>query len=325
MHTARMERWTRVRTDEEYEAYAHMRNAMYPCQPTDGPAMRNAEAHAPPSAELERYLLLRRGEVAGAGIVMQAYFFDAPGLYVADALVPPDRTDVFADIHERVTARAVQMGAQRIRTMVSSLADGCCAGLRKRGFVEGERFPVTCLEVDAFAFDAFPEAAPAGIEIVPLTSYIERHREEWLPKIWRFDMELSRDMPLQEEWSEIPFDTYRGHFFDVPSFEPALHFVALSEGELVGITMLNLIPSDPRMLETGLTGVRRDHRRRGLATVLKARAIREARRRGFQRIVTENESTNPMLALNERMGFRRAYDEIVLTRPATSVNSQTCN
>ncbi|MCO5297366.1 MAG: GNAT family N-acetyltransferase [Fimbriimonadaceae bacterium] len=309
-----MERWIRVRTDEEYEAYAQMRNAMFPFQPTDGPAMRTSEERSPPAAGMERYLLARDEAFLGAGIVMQAYFFEAPGLFIADVFVPPGRAEVFASIHERVAARAHELGARRVRTMVSSLVPECIAVLEARGYEEVERFPVTCLELETFDPSPFGGTDLGEIDIVPLTRFIERHPDDWLPRIWRFDMELSRDMPFQEKWAEIPLETYRGQYVDVPSFDPALHFVALSGEVLAGITMLNIVPSDPTLLGTGLTGVHRAYRRRGLATALKLRAFEAARARGVARIVTENESSNPMLDLNVRLGFRPVYDEVVLAR-----------
>ncbi len=55
---------------------------------------------------------------------------------------------------------------------------------------------------------------------------------------------------------------------------------------------------------TGLTGVRREHRRLGIAQTLKLAAATHARTNGFRFVRTNNHSVNrPMLSINEAMGF----------------------
>jgi RimJ/RimL family protein N-acetyltransferase len=62
----------------------------------------------------------------------------------------------------------------------------------------------------------------------------------------------------------------------------------------------------PGQLFTGMTGVDREYRRRGLATGLKVLAIARAREMGYRSIRTFNDSTNaPMLAINRKLGFAR--------------------
>ncbi|MFY0535900.1 GNAT family N-acetyltransferase [Nannocystis pusilla] len=90
----------------------------------------------------------------------------------------------------------------------------------------------------------------------------------------------------------------------LPGFLPEGCWFALAGADYVGLSWMNAFPSDPRLLETGLTGVVRSHRRRGIATALKVHAIDFARRRGAERIVTRNEENNPMYDLNLMLGFR---------------------
>ena len=62
----------------------------------------------------------------------------------------------------------------------------------------------------------------------------------------------------------------------------------------------------PHLLYTGLTGVRRSHRRKGIALALKLRAVDYARRHGIEEVRTWNASTNEgMLGINIRLGFQR--------------------
>ncbi|MBE2224121.1 MAG: GNAT family N-acetyltransferase [Anaerolineae bacterium] len=55
---------------------------------------------------------------------------------------------------------------------------------------------------------------------------------------------------------------------------------------------------------TGVTTVRREYRRRGIATALKVHIIRFAQENGVQEIFTGNDSQNPMYQLNLKLGFK---------------------
>ena len=76
----------------------------------------------------------------------------------------------------------------------------------------------------------------------------------------------------------------------------------------VGLSYLQAMDGDPDTLEVGLTGVRREHRRQGIAAALKFHTLSYAKERGFQAIETGSDSTNEaILALNESVGFRKTY------------------
>ena len=62
--------------------------------------------------------------------------------------------------------------------------------------------------------------------------------------------------------------------------------------------------SNPDKLYTGLTGVRRAYRRRGIATALKTQAIAWAKTQGASYLETDNEENNPMYQLNLALGFQ---------------------
>ena len=94
---------------------------------------------------------------------------------------------------------------------------------------------------------------------------------------------------------------------------PAGSFVALAGDEIVGYSGLCAMPDG--VVEDGLTVVRRDWRRRGLAEALKRAKLAWAAANGIAEIVTWTQRGNEgMRALNERLGY--AYRSVSISMHA---------
>jgi GNAT superfamily N-acetyltransferase len=80
--------------------------------------------------------------------------------------------------------------------------------------------------------------------------------------------------------------------------------LAVDGDRFVGTSQLWRAPAADE-LRTGLTGVRREYRRRGIALALKVHSLAFAKAQAcYKRVLTENESNNRgMLSINERLGF----------------------
>lgn len=91
---------------------------------------------------------------------------------------------------------------------------------------------------------------------------------------------------------------------------PEGSFVGLADGEIVGYSGLCRRPDG--VVEDGLTVVRRDWRRRGLAEALKRTKLAWAGEHGIDEIVTWTQTGNEgMRALNERLGY--AYRSAIIS------------
>ena len=75
---------------------------------------------------------------------------------------------------------------------------------------------------------------------------------------------------------------------------------------MLALTFLWRTALDDGFAYTGLTGVSRDYRRRGIVTALKVKAIEVAKVDGFETIETSNEENNPMFQLNLQLGYEPA-------------------
>jgi RimJ/RimL family protein N-acetyltransferase len=99
-----------------------------------------------------------------------------------------------------------------------------------------------------------------------------------------------------------------------PRLLPDAYFVALHGAEYVGQSVLWANKTAAR-LDTGLTGVKRSFRSRGLALALKLRGVAYAKAHSFPTIMTSNDSLNlSILAINEKLGFVKDPAMILFAR-----------
>jgi mycothiol synthase len=176
--------------------------------------------------------------------------------------------------------------------------------LGKRGFVEALRMRESTLEL-ARAATSF--APPPGIELVPFTPELD-------DEIYDVALEVARDVPVAQQSFEIDsVEQWRADQLPKGTLRDC-SFVAVAAGEgPVGYAIL--IAGHDREGLHSMTGVRRVWRRRGIALALKQAQIDAAKAAGLRTLRTANAVQNPMLQVNERLGFRRDVDWLHLRGP----------
>ncbi len=123
-------------------------------------------------------------------------------------------------------------------------------------------------------------------------------------KLYELDWALWQDIPFGEEISRPSFETWQKEMILDPMFEPDGCLIAVKNNEFIGYTSFIKNPSG--FLIVGMTGVRRQSRGIGLATLLKLRGIRYAQSLGNFEIRTFNDAPNTaMLEMNRKLGFVR--------------------
>jgi mycothiol synthase len=175
-----------------------------------------------------------------------------------------------------------------------------------RNFIETWRRTESRLETANFDFAPYQhleqQINTAGIEIKTF-SELESDPDR-NTKLYELDWALWQDIPFGEEISRPSFETWQKEMVLDPMFEPNGCLIALKNNEFVGYT--SFLKNPAGFLLIGMTGVLRETRGIGLATLLKLRGIRYAQQIGNLEIRTFNDAPNTaMLEMNRKLGFKR--------------------
>lgn len=145
-------------------------------------------------------------------------------------------------------------------------------------------------------------ASPALPSGVSLASIAELGDTEQLRRlVYELNKECAADIPGRGEF--FSYDEYIQRRFAADGYQPEGAILALDGDALIGLCVISYVPGrEWAFIE--MTGVRRSHRRRGLATALKTAAIRQARGWGVSTVRTVHHRGNtPIITANRVLGF----------------------
>lgn len=271
-------------SDADLEAWAAVKSAVVPNQPVTADQLRSSE-------EEGRLLLLAasEGEAVGCGIAAPSHF-DGLAFVAARVLPGKRRKGVGTAIAAALIDHARAIGRDGLSAFVDAAEPGSIAFVERYGLSEVDHE----LEQRCVLGDLQPAAVPDGFELVAVGD----RRDELLRAVWPIAQQGYADMPLPgvvsydlDEWLREEATIADGSF------------VALERGEPVGYAGL-LEHAEAGSAHHGLTVVRRDRRRRGIATALKRAQLQWASANGLTELVTWTQRGNEaMQALNRQLGY----------------------
>jgi RNA polymerase sigma factor (sigma-70 family) len=186
--------------------------------------------------------------------------------------------------------------------------------LESSGFVETSR--VFDSRLDVAGVDVSGLAQPVrGFEISTFAE--ERVRDpRCVEKLYELTTLLSQDDPAKGPFVSPAYNAREAlMWLEMPYVLPDALFIAKRGDEYVGVSDVSLFEAMPGGLTQGFTGVKREYRRRGLATALKLHGIVYAQSHGYQAIQTFNKpQQHAIRALNEKLGFRLFFENLLLEK-----------
>jgi mycothiol synthase len=312
----------------DYPALAEIWNVNYPDYPTTPDELRLDDRQREKGCRWERWVGEIAGRVVGHGCFDQPATMYHPRRFSLTLNVLPDfqRRGVGSALYERVAAELAQFDPLSLRAIAGENMAGRIRFLEARGFREESRFWESQLDVSEF--DPAPFAGVEeririqGMEIRTMRELeAEPDRDR---KLHELISEVQSDMPIPEPYTRLNYDAFLKRMREDENLLPDAFFVTVDRGDYVGVHFLRQVPGS-RALMTGDTGVVKSHRRRGLALALKLRGIGYAQAHGHPLIRALNDSSNQsILALNQRLGFRRSLAWVgfikEFTRPSTGTD-----
>jgi GNAT superfamily N-acetyltransferase len=178
--------------------------------------------------------------------------------------------------------------------------------LEARGYEVVRRYRITELDVTAA-----PDPDPPAFPLITFAA-----RPDLAADLYEVACEAYPDQPGRSEQRMSPYDVWRSWGLD--PHPPDAYFIAVDEGRVLGYGYLEV---DGTSGKHGFMALRREARGRGLAGAIKRAQIAWAKANGIRTLRTATElRLASMLSLNERLGYRTLYTEIVLRGPAARLD-----
>jgi GNAT superfamily N-acetyltransferase len=286
-----------VESDEDVEAWLGVRRGVLPDESAGTVELFRERAQAHPE---HLYLLAELdGELAGSGI---AGLSDAAGRGFVAPRVLPDvrRRGVGRALLEPLAEHAAGLGVNRVGAHVDD--DGSRTFAERFGFQELDR---QVEQVARLGGIWERKEIPDGVEVTTIAA-----RPELLEAAYPLALEGWADFATAEAVTISLEDWLRDE-----ATLPEGSFVALADGEIVGYSGV-CRHDDDGVAEDGLTVVRRDWRRRGLALALKSRELEWAAANSFREVITWTQQRNAgMRALNEALGYEYRGVSVTMVAP----------
>lgn len=293
--------------DRDYPAIVAHFNANFPTFTETETEFRYGDNYRQPERHFARYVAEQDGVVVGYGQSSHDNHAFHPTKFSLEIVVDPARQGEGAGkaLYEYTVAQLDPLDPTALRSYTVEGTERAERFLADRGFAVEMSYSESWLEVAAFDPSRF-SGAEERVLSQGLTITTFKDLDDNDPAVRRKVYELSQtvqlDIPSPEPPKPITYELWEKRFAH-SGYLPQAQFLALDGEELVGISALWGREADNH-LQTGVTGVLRSHRRRGIALALKLRAIDFAKERGAPIIRTDNESNNEgMLSINRALGF----------------------
>ena len=191
--------------------------------------------------------------------------------------------------------------------------------LKSRGFEEASR--VLDLRLDATTADVssfLPGLTRLEEQGITITTFAEERDRDprCVEKLYELTTLLYQDDPARGPLAAPAYNEREAlMWLKMPYVLPDAYFIAKRGDEYVGVSDVSLFEALPGGLTEGFTGVKREYRRRGLATALKVSGVIYAQSHGYRMIQSFNRPEQAaMRALNEKLGFVMIFEHVMLEK-----------
>jgi len=303
----------RAFTPDDYEATVRITNAIFPDAPTTVAERRFEDEHWDAAKYFRDRVVAYAppgGQILGFGGVSHFPWSFHPQKFQVTIRVHPDtrRRGVGSRLWDHLVEVLRTHDAIAVRTMVRENTPEGVSFVLRRGFREVMRVWESRLDVAACDLTRFrrqvDRVAASGVTITTLAAELARDPNS-LQRLYQLHSTIGEDVPQPDQFTAPSFELFRTYVLESPQALPDAHFIAVADGQYVGVSNLGKPELGDWFLQN-LTGVMQTYRGRGIATALKVHTVEYAKSHRIREIRTWNEIRNAgILAINQRMGFVR--------------------
>ena len=233
-------------------------------------------------------------------------------------MVPEASKHLLPEIGTLGEAQAREMGASVLICRAQEDSDHIVEWLRSGGWTQKRRQRFWRLDLAANAHRIRELRTLSQQRLmttgVTIRTVADLGGEAFLPSLLPVAVATFADIPTSVEYVPEPYEKWVV-WMQPPAVLPERICVAVLDGRPIGYSYLAYRPS---VVETGFTGVLREHRGKGLGQALKLETLVQAIDLGVPAVETDNDSENsPILHINEELGYEEMPGNLEFHRELT--------
>jgi mycothiol synthase len=303
----------RIFTQDDYPAVANIHNSLnivWPERPRTPDGWVQSDRSRNPKCKLQRWVAVEDGDVVAFGTYSQSSFDYHPQRFYVNVEVSPNhqRQGIGSALYDQIMDGLQPFDPRVLRADAFTNHPQGFEFLEKRGFYEAFRETPVKLDIASFDPSSYAgleqELLDKGIVIKTLPELeADPNRDR---KVFDLYWKIIEDVPQEDNRLEKPdFDEWVKWSLNDPVILHDAYFIAVDGDEYIGLRELGK-DSDNNVLLGGLLGVRRNHRKQGIALAMQLRGIAYARNHNFPELKTCTAIHNyPMQALYNKLGYDR--------------------
>ncbi len=148
----------------------------------------------------------------------------------------------------------------------------------------------------------------SSLEISDLKK-LQKIHPNWEKKLYELWHRIEKDVPNDHIEPGENMDLWRGHVFS-PWFKPEDFYIVIDGEKWVALSCCGRSDVTHDTVNTYLTGVIPEYRRKGICMAVKLFALEDLKKKGFKKVFTGNEENNPMFQINLKLGFKKIATEV---------------
>ena len=299
----------RTFTENDYDGIVALRNSLYPKHLKTVKIVRHHDNAHKGKIKEKRFVFEKGGNIivcAGYSQFIDAYHPQKFVIYihVSDNYINKG----YGSASYNFLMKQLQpLDPIKITSEVNEIHPRGIRFLKDRGFTVSMKEQESQLDLTAYKPEKYQKeierASNQGFRIITLSQFRKENKKADY-KCWQFERVVAPDMPWTDPITVPEFDHFKEYNLTHPRFNPDSWFIVLDDKTIIGLNNL-WKTSMEKIISTGLTGVLRKYRRKGVATALKHTNLTWAKNQGFENIRTTNVDSNEgMLSINLKIGFK---------------------